>query len=250
MKYHQKKCVVIPCFNVANDVFKVISKIDLKIIEKVFVIDDCCPQKTGKFLKKKLKNKLLGKKIDITILKKNLGVGGATIVGFKKALKLGYDIVFKLDGDGQHNPRDIKKFLKPLLKSNINFCKGSRFLKVSERNKIPKLRYCGNIVLTFLTKFNCKKIDLTDAVNGFIAIKSSLLKKINLKKISSDFFFEEDLLFHISFHETKIGEVPIKTLYHEKSNLNPVKTIIPFIIKHAKNLIIRYMHDIFKKKIY
>ena len=71
-----------------------------------------------------------------------------------------------------------------------------------------------------------------------------------MKKISSDFFFEEDLLFHISFHETKIGEVSIKTLYHEKSNLNPVKTIIPFIIKHAKNLIIRCMYDIFKKKIY
>ena len=58
------------------------------------------------------------------------------------------------------------------------------------------------------------------------------------------------LLFHISFHETNIGEVPINTLYHEKSNLNPVKTIIPFAIKHARNLIIRFMHDIFKKKIY
>ncbi len=57
MNYYQKKCVVIPCFNVANEVLEVINKIDLKTIEKVFIIDDCCPQKTGKFLKKKFKNK-------------------------------------------------------------------------------------------------------------------------------------------------------------------------------------------------
>tara|TARA_Y100000590_G_scaffold174083_1_gene199022 strand:- start:150 stop:890 length:741 start_codon:yes stop_codon:yes gene_type:complete len=239
MNYYQKKCVVIPCFNVANEVLEVINKIDLKTIEKVFIIDDCCPQKTGNFLKKKFKNKSISKKINITILKKNLGVGGASIIGFTKAMAFGYDIIFKIDGDGQHDPRDIKKFLKPLLSPNINFCKGSRFIKTSERKKIPKVRYFGNIVLTFLTKFNCKKTNITDAVNGFLGIKSSLLKKINLKKISSDFFFEEDLLFYLSFHDIKIKEIPIKTIYFEKSNLSPLKIIFPFLINHFKNFLYR-----------
>jgi glycosyltransferase involved in cell wall biosynthesis len=170
--------VVIPCFNVVNEVLKVINKIDLKAIEKVFIIDDCCPQQTGKFLKKKFKNRSINKKINITILKKNIGVGGATIIGFTKALAFGYDIIIKIDADGQHDPRDIKKFLKPLLSPNINFCKGTHFIKTSERKKILKLRYFGNIVLTFLTKFNCKKTNITDAVNSFLGIKSSLLKKL------------------------------------------------------------------------
>ena len=78
----------------------------VNIIDKVFIVDDCCPENTGSYLKKK---KL--KKIEILILKKNLGVGGATMIGFKKAIKNNYDIIFKIDGDGQHDPKDITKFL-------------------------------------------------------------------------------------------------------------------------------------------
>ena len=147
-----KKCVVIPCYNVVDHIDNVIKKIDFKIIDKVFIIDDCCPQNTGKYLKKNNKNK----SINITILKKNLGVGGATKVGFEKALKNNFDIIFKIDCDGQHDPADIKKFLKGLSKESVNFCKGSRFLIKSEKNKIPRIRLYGNLILTLITKFNCK----------------------------------------------------------------------------------------------
>jgi dolichol-phosphate mannosyltransferase len=232
-----KKCVIIPCYNVINHIDEVIKKIDFKVINKLFIIDDCCPQKTGQYLKKKNKNK----KIEIIILKKNLGVGGATKVGFKKALRLGYDIIFKIDGDGQHDPSDIKKFLRPLVQSNVNFCKGSRFLKNTEKKKIPLLRLYGNIILTLITRFNCKNIPLTDSVNGFLAIKSTLLKKIDLNSVSSNYFFEEDFLFRLSFYDILLKEIPIKTIYHKNnnSNLNPFKVIVPFIINHFKNFLIR-----------
>jgi len=235
--YKKKICVIIPCYNVIAHIDHVIKKIDFNIIDQVFIIDDCCPQGTGNYLKKKNKNK----KIDITILKKNIGVGGATKVGFKKALKQNFNIIFKIDGDGQHNPRDIKRFLKMICKPNINFCKGSRFKNKSNKKKIPIIRYWGNIILTLLTKFNSRNLDLTDAVNGYLAIKSSLLIKIDLGKVSSDFFFEEDLIFHSSFHGISLKEVSIKTIYHNKntSNLSPLKTVIPFIINHLKNFIFR-----------
>ena len=239
-----KICVVIPCYRVVDKIDSVINKINFNIIDKVFIVDDCCPENTGSYLKKKkLKN------FEILILKNNLGVGGATMIGFKKAIKNNYDIIFKVDGDGQHDPKDITKFLRLFKMKNINFCKGTRFFNKSKK-EIPFIRYYGNICLTFLSRITCKNYSITDVVNGFLGIELKLLKKINLNSISKDFFFEEDLLFHVSLHETKIGEVPIKTLYYEKSNLNPIKTIIPFIIKHAKNLIIRCMYDIFKKKIY
>ena len=89
---NQKICVVIPCYNVIDHIDDVIRRIDFKIIDKLFIIDDCCPQKTGQYLKKKNTNK----KINIIILKNNLGVGGATKVGFKKAMNLGFDIIFKI----------------------------------------------------------------------------------------------------------------------------------------------------------
>ena len=174
-------------------------------------------------------------------------MGGATKVGFKKAMNLGFDIIFKIDGDGQHDPSDIKKFLKPLMESNVNFCKGSRFLKKEDELKIPKIRYYGNIMLTLITRYNCNNLELTDAVNGYLAIKTSLLKKINLNKVSSNFFFEEDFLFYLSFHNILLKEIRTKTIYHDtNSNLNPITTIIPFIINHLKNFFIRIYVEKFK----
>lgn len=232
-----KVCVVIPCFKVKSEILSVLNAINFKLVDKVFVVDDFCPENTGEYVKK-----LKFNKVEVLFLKKNLGVGGATIRGFKKALSLKYDLIFKIDGDGQHNPNDIKRFLKNFKNHNINFCKGTRFTRNSEKNKIPKLRYFGNKILTSLTKFNCKIDNLTDAVNGFLCIKSTLLKKIDLNKLNKGFFFEEDLLFYLSFADLKLKEIPIKTIYFDKSNLNPFKMVLPFIINHFKNLLIRFFN--------
>ena len=44
----------------------------------------------------------------------NLGIGGAVQTGFKYALEHGYDVVVRLDGDGQHDPAELPKLLGPL----------------------------------------------------------------------------------------------------------------------------------------
>lgn len=238
MKKKMKVCVVIPCYKVKNLVEKVIQKIDLKLVNTIIVVDDCCPENTYSYLKKKKFKKLLLLKNKI-----NLGVGGATIRGFRKAIKLDHDIVFKIDGDNQHNPDDLIKFLNLMRKPGVNFCKGTRFKNFNEKNKIPFLRLIGNIILTYLCRINCKNNEITDVVNGFIGIKSNLLKKLNLNIISNDFFFEEDLLFRVSLIEKKIYELPIKTIYHSKSNLSPLKTVLPFIFKHLRNFLIRLNHE-------
>ena len=111
MKYKKKICVIIPCYKVKNEILSVLRKIDFNLINKVILVDDCCPEKTGIFVKKlKIKN------VKVIILKKNLGVGGATLKGFSQGIKEKFDIFFKIDGDGQHDPKYISKFLKKLKK--------------------------------------------------------------------------------------------------------------------------------------
>lgn len=243
MKKKIKVCVVIPSYKVKNSIEKVVKKIDFKLINKVIIVDDCCPENTGSYMiKKNYKN------VDVIINKRNLGVGGATLIGFKKAINMKFDIVFKVDGDNQHEPKDLKKFLKFMQNRDVNFCKGTRFINSIEKKKIPIIRLIGNIMLTYLTRINCRNKNLTDVVNGFIGIKIDLLKKLNFKFISKDFFFEEDLLFRVSFIEKKIYELPIKVIYNNRSNLNPITTIIPFIFKHIKNFLIRLKYDLLGKK--
>ncbi len=241
----KKICIVIPCYRVSKKIEDVIKQIDFDKIDKVFLIDDCCPENTGKLMKDKIDKS----KIEIEILSKNLGVGGATIHGFKKALNQNYEIIFKLDGDGQHDPKCIEDFINVFENQNVNFCKGSRFLNKLESLKIPKVRYFGNIALTYLTKKICKIENITDAVNGFIAIRSELLRKIDLNEVSNDYFFEEDLIFKLSFHKLTIKEVPIETIYFDnKSSLNPFIVILPFLFRHLKNYTIRLKYEFFNKK--
>lgn len=244
MKQNNKICIVIPCYKVKKEIFSVLNKINYEIINKVYVVDDYCPEKTGNYVEN-----YENSKVNIIYCKSNLGVGGATIKGFQKALDEKNDIIFKIDGDGQHNPEEIYKFLKKFENQSINYCKGSRFINSVDKAKIPFLRRFGNIILTNISKLTCKNNTITDVVNGFLGIRSSLLKKINLNKISKDFFFEEDLLFNICLFENYIEEVEIETFYNDnnKSNLNPFKTIIPFIFKHLKNYIIRLRYDFGKK---
>ena len=77
----KKICIVIPCYRVREEIKNVLNKIDYKIVDKVFVIDDACPQNSGLLVKN-----LNLEKIEVIFSKKNLGVGGATLLGFKKAL--------------------------------------------------------------------------------------------------------------------------------------------------------------------
>jgi len=64
---------------------------------------------------------------EVLRLPHHLGLGGAVQAGYRLAFELGYDFVVRVDGDGQHDPRDIPKILEPLEKGNYEMVIGSRF---------------------------------------------------------------------------------------------------------------------------
>ena len=230
-------CLIIPCYRVKNKILNLYNSINLKLIDKIIIVDDCCPDSSGKFLQKKIKNK---KKLDFLFLKKNQGVGGATIMGFKKAIKENYKIIIKLDGDGQHEPRLLKKFIFFNKKKNYDFCKGFRDLNIKNKKNMPNIRFVGNNILTLLTRLISGNWQIKDALNGYFSVKTEFLKKINLNKIKKNYFFEQDMIFNIVINKGKIKQIKTKTIYDdEKSNLKPLKTILPFLYYHFENLLIK-----------
>ena len=42
-------CIVIPCYRVRHKILSVYNKIDFKVVDKVIIVDDCCPEKSGRF---------------------------------------------------------------------------------------------------------------------------------------------------------------------------------------------------------
>src|SRR4051794_40103580 len=58
----------------------------------------------------------------------HLGLGGCVQAGYKLAYELGFDYVIRVDGDGQHDARDIPRVLERLQSSGAEMVIGSRFM--------------------------------------------------------------------------------------------------------------------------
>ena len=219
---------IIPCFNVKNKILLVLKKIPPQI-DKIIIIDDCCPQNTGEHVKKNFKSK----KMIVLRNKKNLGVGGPTIVGYKFSKKFKPDLVFKIDGDNQIKPIEIIKFLKIMKKKlNLDCLKGNRFSNYNNYKEMPFLRYFGNKALTLIGKIVTGYYNINDFTNGFFCITGPCLNKINLNMISKDYFFEIDIMLALSSINAKVGNISTFCSYKgNKSNLKISRIIFPFMLK-------------------
>ena len=227
---NKKISVVIPVYNVGETIINFLSKIP-DYVDKIYLIDDCCPLGTGEIAKK---SSLSPSKLTIIFNKKNLGVGGAVKVGYEKCLLDNSDVVVKIDGDNQMDPNQIEKLVDPILSRNIDYSKGNRFLNMLEIENYPSIRFYGNIFLSFMSKLSSGYWDIYDPVNGFTAIKSSVLKKLNFNKIDDGYYFESDMLFNLYLLKGKVKDIPVNIKYFKNSikNMNIIKESFNFFFKN------------------
>jgi len=212
----------------------------VKYADFVVLVDDCCPLKTGnKVLKKNISSKLT-----VLFNKKNLGVGGATKIGFKRLLQKDCDVIVKIDADFQMNPADIPRMVQPIFQNKYDATKGNRFTNIDKLLNMPKLRLIGNTFLSYLTKFSTGYWELFDPTNGFIAFRKEILENIDLNKTDDKFFFETDLLFRCSLKNVSIKNIEIDAVYDNTySSLNPLKELPIFLIKNIKLLLKRVIYQ-------
>ena len=57
----------------------------------------------------------------------NLGIGGAVQAGYQFARDYGFDLAVQVDGDGQHDPREIAALVEPILAGRADMVVGTRF---------------------------------------------------------------------------------------------------------------------------
>src|SRR5215813_825980 len=92
--------VIIPAFNEEGAILGVIQAIYESVPGvPVMVLDDCSKDGTVAVAR--------AAGADVVTLPHHLGLGGLVQTGYKLAFSLGYNYVIRVDGDGQHDPRDI-----------------------------------------------------------------------------------------------------------------------------------------------
>ena len=111
---------------------------------------------------------------------------------------------------------------------------------------MPKIRIIGNLGLSFLNKISTGYWELFDPTNGFIAFKSSALKRVRLEKTDNRYFFESDLLFQCALAQITFSQLPMQSIYaNEISSLKPSREISRFAKKHLINLLKRLVYQYF-----
>lgn len=235
-----KIVAVVPTFRASETIVNVVSEL-LKYVDDVIVVDDHCPESSGEILKKQVKSE----RLTIVRNRENLGVGGATKIGFQKALEVDYEVIVKVDADGQMLPEYIPVLATKLSDDSLaDFAKGNRFFSPKSLSSMPPLRILGNGFLSLVNKSSSGYYSLNDPTNGFIAIKRSMLIKLELEKLHDRYFFESDLLFRLYLHRAVVAEVPMDARYRgETSNLSIIKTMITFPWLHARNTLKRIVYS-------
>ncbi|MDO8281303.1 MAG: glycosyltransferase family 2 protein [Thermodesulfovibrionia bacterium] len=230
---------VIPAYNEAKHISDVIRQIPGEI-HKIIVVDDCSKDNTYETV-----SSLKDKRIELIRHESNTGVGGAMVTGYRYALKEGADIIIKIDGDGQMDPKLIPDIISPIKNGEADYTKGARFLDIETIRQMPTVRLVGNIILSFLTKIVSGYWDIIDPTSGFTAIHREALSRLNLNKINHGFFFESDMLINLYKIKAVVQDIQIPTQYGtEQSHLSllEVSMTFPFFLISSlvKRILWRY----------
>lgn len=206
-----KTCALICAYN-EEKVIRSIVEDTQKYVDDVVVVDDGSKDNTRKELEY----------TDARIMphEYNRGKGTALRTGFEYFLNSPYDNLITLDGDGQHLPSEIPRFIERI-EQGYDVAIGER--DFSEKG-IPKSRKWGNKFDAYMLS-KILKADIRDPQNGFRMFKKKILREVLDSSKSSGFSFELETLVKMVRNNTSIGWVPISTIYEEniESHINPVK---------------------------
>ena len=200
-----KTLIISPTYNEVKNIQSLVEQIfELDPSYHLLIIDDNSPDGTAgkvKELKSVFDNLHLEERPN------KAGLGTAYKFGFNWALKNGYEAVVQMDADLSHDPNDVPRLISQLKHHDLII--GSRYVEgVSVVNWPIRrliLSYGANIYSSFITG-----MPINDGTGGFKAWSSSILQRIELKKVKSQgYSFQIEMNFRAWRLGARIKEEPI-----------------------------------------
>jgi glycosyltransferase involved in cell wall biosynthesis len=166
----------------------------------ILVVDDGSTDETPSLLDR----------LDVRWLRfpERLGIGSAMRAGLRYAARLGYDVVVRMDGDGQHRADDIDRLLVPIDRGCADVVLGSRYAgPIRERTGVSRLakRLLG-ACLSVLTRGR-----VTDPTSGFCVVGPRAVRL--LAEHHPTGYAEPELRLFLSRNALSVVEVPVRARY-------------------------------------
>ena len=159
--------VIVPALNEAGAIAGVVESIHRELPGiPVLVIDDCSSDATVDVARKA--------GAEVMSLPRHLGLGGCVQTGYKLAYELGFDYVVRVDGDGQHDARDVVRIYRRLVDSGAHMVIGSRFVEKNGQ-RTTAMRGVGIALFRLLLRVVLGK-PVHDPTSGFVGVNRTALQ--------------------------------------------------------------------------
>lgn len=213
----QKVTVVIPCYNEAKGIGKVIHGFNReKLLHhgyelEVLVVDNNSSDNTSEVAKK------AGARV---IVEKTKGKGNAMRTGFKS---LSDDTVYvaMIDGDDTYSAKELYRLLEPLNSGFCNVVIGSRLNGKIKAGSMTTFNRMGNWIFSHLVRY-FYRVNVTDVLTGYFAWKIEVIDELAPHLVSDGFAIEMEMITKMARMDCEVYSVPIS--YHPRSgetNLRP-----------------------------
>ena len=204
-------CIIVPVYNEASKIARVIS--DLSLVNAVIIcVDDGSTDTSAKIIQKS----------NVILIQHafNMGQGAALQTGFDFGLQNNFSYFLTFDADGQHQPDDAKNLINAIKNSNKDVIFGSRFLEKTSNTPIAK-----SLLLKIATKYTNLMYNskLTDTHNGLRIFTKKALQKIRIEQCGMGHASEiirKTVAYHLEY-----DEIPVYINYSQYSRKKGQKMI-------------------------
>jgi glycosyltransferase involved in cell wall biosynthesis len=234
VELQSKVAVVIPTLNEAPTIVDLVKR-TCAHSRHVIVVDDASSDGTADLLSD----------LPVTVLRHadTEGKGAGLVTGFREALKRDVSAVITLDGDGQHRPEDIPKFLARAKQKPGKIIIGSR---LTDKAAFPPSRYRANRIANFWISW-ASGHPIEDSQSGFRLYPREVLESVRASHgRRHGFVFESEILINAAHAGYRSTAVSIPALYDgaaaRSSHFRPFADISKIVVMVALKLLSRGMY--------
>jgi len=232
----KKISIIIPVYNEADTIEKIISKVENVVItpcpnveKEIIIVNDGSTDDT-KLKLEKYNHKIIE-------LKNNHGKGFAVRKGVEHVTG---EVVIIQDADLEYSPSDFSRLIEPFLECNADVVYGSRFVGSEMKRVLFFWHMIANKLITFICNM-FTNLNLTDIETCYKAIKTQHLKKLILHE--NRFGIEVELTVKLAKLNLKFFEVGISyngRTYEEGKKIGMKDAIdaIWCILKYSFNIFV------------
>jgi glycosyltransferase involved in cell wall biosynthesis len=194
-------------------------------VDRIFVVDDASRDGTAAAARGTGDGR-----VEVITHERNSGVGAAIVTGYHRAVEEGIDVTCVMAADNQMDPTDLEKIALPVARGELEYAKANRLITGEAWKVIPRSRYLGNAMLSFLTKIASGYWHVADSQSGYTAASREILEQLDLDRVYRGYGFPNDMLVHLNVWNARVRDIPSRPVYGvgERSGIK-IRRVVPRI---------------------